>query len=378
MRILIITDVSLYMRGGVPAEIRTLLGGLVARGHVLALAGNMSLDAFPQVAHFKISLPIDRRFTLEIDAALETFKPDFVHVMSMNSKGVALLESQLSKYRWALTMHSVPPHERKLAAFHANEALHYGARALRFLANSLAWRWVLSKGMAPLVIVHSQYVQDIVLRYGSKRDSVRMIALPFFSPTASRITRAPGDSPRLVTVGGYAHTKGQHDLVKALPTLLQRYPGLRCQLIGEVRDESYVAYLRTLAQSLGVAGCLLITPDLSQADKQSALEAADVYVQPSHEEGFCLAYAEAAAVVPRLVGTDTGAIASISQQDEGARVVAVRSPAAIAASVQELLQAQLPADHMSRRATRLCQKFSEAGYLDSHENLYLRNSPPPL
>ena len=174
----------------------------------------------------------------------------------------------------------------------------------------------------------------------------------------------------LVNVGGYAHTKGQHDLVKGLPSLLHRFPRLRCQLIGEVRDDSYLRYLRSLAHDLRVSDRLSITPDLSHADKQAALEGADVYVQPSHEEGFCLAYAEAAAVVPRLVGTDTGAIAAISQNDTGARVVGVRDPDAIAAAVRELLETALPIDHMAQRAARLSARFSQAAYLHAHEKMY--------
>ena len=370
MRILIVTDVSLYMRGGVPAEVRSLLGGLVARGHRVALVSHMALDEFAGVAHFGLTLPIGNALFDEIATALQQFEPDFVHVVSMNSRGVALLAPLLRLHRWALTVHSLPPHERKLAGWHDSEGLHYGIRAMRFLVNGLAWRWVLHRGMAPLVIVHSRYVADIAVRYGCDRNQVRTIALPFVSGAAAQVVRPVSDSPLLVTVGGYAHTKGQHDLVKALASLRTRFPRLRCQLIGEVRDDSYLRYLRGLAHDLGVSDRLSITPDLSHADKQAALQAADVYVQPSHEEGFCLAYAEAAAVVPRLVGTDTGAIAAISQNDAGARVVGVRDLNAIAAAVQDLLQTVLPIEHMAQRAVRLSARFSELAYLQSHEQLY--------
>ena len=372
MRILIVTDVSLFMRGGVPAEARALHAGLTARGHQVALASHGPIDG-AHAAHFPISLPVRNALADEVGKALAEFKPDFVHVLSMSSRGVTLLASPLRTHRWALTVHSLPPHERKLAGLHGSEPLHYGGRALRFLANSLAWRWVLHRGMVPLVIVHSHYVADIVVRYGCDRDRVRMIALPFVSGASTHAVRPVSDSPLLVTVGGYAHTKGQHDLVKALPSLLQSFPRLRCQLIGEVRDHSYLRYLRGLAHDLGVSDRLSITPDLTHADKQAALEAADAYVQPSHEEGFCLAYAEAAAVVPRLVGTDTGAIAAISQDDAAARVVGVRDPGAITAAVRDLLETVLPTDHMAQRAARLSARFSELAYLQSHETLYAAN-----
>jgi len=113
-----------------------------------------------------------------------------------------------------------------------------------------------------------------------------------------------------------------------------------------------------------------ITPDLPNDDKVAALAGADVYVQPSHEEGFCLAYAEAAAVVDRLVGADAGAIAAMSLDDPGARVVPPRSPDAIAHAVVDLLDCALPEGHMATRVARLGERFSYDSYLRHHEALY--------
>jgi len=113
-----------------------------------------------------------------------------------------------------------------------------------------------------------------------------------------------------------------------------------------------------------------ITPDLPDDDKVEALLTADLYVQPSHEEGFCLAYAEAAAVVDRLVGADAGAIAAMSLDDPGARVVPPRAPEAIARAIVDLLDSPLPEGHMATRVARLNERFSYDGYLRSHETLY--------
>ena len=151
-------------------------------------------------------------------------------------------------------------------------------------------------------------------RYGLQERRNHLIPLPFHPRAGAGgggLRRAAADELRLVTVAGLAHTKGQHDVVKALPALLQRFPRLRYQMIGEVRDESYVRWLIRLADDLGIADRLIITPDLTHDAKTSALAGADVYVQPSHEEGFCLAFAEAAALVGRLVGADAGAIAAM-------------------------------------------------------------------
>ncbi len=373
MRVLVISDISGHMRGGVPTETRSLITGLIARGHSVAFGGDVLPPGVPPVPLYVLKLPIDDSFVADVSAALVDFRPDFVHVMCMSSRGVLRLAPLLSRYKWGLTVHSVPPYERKLNRWHGSEALHYGARAMRFALHSFVWRWIFSRGLVPMIVVHSQFVYDIVISYGATPPRVRLIPLPFeTSDVGCRNVDAAVRSadPLLVTVAGFAHTKGQHDVVKALPTLIRRFRGIRYQMIGEARDETYVAYLRKLASKLGITAHVLICPDLDQESKEMALMSADIYVQPSHEEGFCLAYAEAAAIVPRLLGSNTGAIAAMSRDDEGARIVPAKSPPSIGRMVVELLDAKLPTDLLRSRAERLVREFSFDRYLEEHEKLY--------
>jgi glycosyltransferase involved in cell wall biosynthesis len=374
MRILLLSDVSGFMPGGVPAETRELIGGLAQRGHELAFAGDVPVTEAPLARHFPITIPIGRSFRRQVAATLDDFKPDFVHVICMSSRGVLELAPLLRPHRWALTVHSVSPYERKLRFFHRYESLHYALRSLRCLPNSLAWRWVLNSGKVPRVITHSDFVAQVVERYGFPAHLIELVSLPFLPRPSD-----PGAEPRpsngvlqLTTVGGLAHTKGQHDVVKALPALARRFPHLRYQLIGEIRDDSYLRWLRRLATRLGVADRLLFSVDLDQAAKVEALRRANVYVQPSHEEGFCLSYAEAAALVPRLVGTRTGAIAAMSRDDPGARIVPARDPGALAEAIGALMAVDLPAGHMTDRAARLSERFSYDAYLRAHEAIYAR------
>lgn len=373
MRVLVVSDVSSWMRGGVPAETRQLIEGLLARGHVVALASDAPVDAAQSAAHFAITIPVGPTFPGELKAALAEFRPDFVHVMCMNSKGVLMLARLLRAHAWALTVHSVSPYEKKLHGWHGNDRSHYALRDLRYLPHSLAWRFILRSGMVPRVIVHSRFVSDIVLRYGCARDRLTLIPLYFGLDAAGdrRGAHANGVAvPLLLTVGGLTHSKGQRDVVLALPRLLERFPGLRYQMVGEIRDPSYVDSLHRLARKLQLEDRLVVTPDLGRGEVVAAMSLADVYVQPSHEEGFCLAYAEAAALVPRLVGTETGAMAEMSSGDAAAKVVAAGDPGAIAAAVTELLAAELPRDHMAERMRRLSSRFCLAAYLQAHEKIY--------
>jgi glycosyltransferase involved in cell wall biosynthesis len=371
-RVLVVSDVSGWMAGGVPAETRHLLEGLVARGHAVGYAGDVALGV-DDVAHHVIDVPTHADLPAQIEAALGAFAPDVVHVMAMGSRGLARIAPSLASHAWLCTVHSIPPHERKLARLHGHERLHYMARALRFAPNALAWRWLFRRGTMPHVVVHSAFVRDVALRDGIDPARVSVIPLGADLPSQPALgARDPGPAPRLVTVAGLAHTKGQHDLISALPAIAERHPGVTCRMIGEVRDRSYVTHCEHLADRLGVAERIGRVEGLSREALAAALREADVYVQPSHEEGFCLAFIEAASAVPRLVGTETGAIALIAEGDPDMRVVPPRAPSALAHAVLELLGRRPDAAALERRRARVAARFAWSRYLDAHEALYAR------
>jgi glycosyltransferase involved in cell wall biosynthesis len=327
-----------------------------------------------EVEHHQVEAGSAAAMATALPSVLTRFAPDVVHLMAMSSLGLAKIAPLLTRYPWTFSCHSLPPYERKVPWWHGNESLHYATRALRFGLNTAAWRWLLLKGQIPQAIAHSRFVVDLLVRYGQDPVKISLIHLGFDLPKETKppAKGTPGADKklRLLTIAGLAHTKGQHDAIAALPELRKRFGDVEYRMIGEVRDRSYVAHLQKLATQLGVAQCLAITPNVSETEKLEALLATDVYVQPSHEEGFCLAYIEAAAVVPRLVGADTGAIAAISHDDEGARVVPVRSPKAIASAIADLIELPLPATLLPQRVKRLGKTFGWDIYLAAHEQLY--------
>ena len=373
MRVLIVSDVTGYMHGGVPAETVQPVRGLTARGHAVGLACDVLPRGAEAARRFPLTVPTGAALTAEVRHALDAWRPELVHVMAMSSRGIARIVPLLARTPWLFTAHSLPPHERKLARFHAVEALHYAARRLRFLPHAAAWKWLLRRGAVPQMVVHSDAMERIAARYGQAPSRLALIPLGSEPMHAGAPRPGPvGGAPRILTMAGLAHTKGQHDAIAAVAALRDEFPGLSYRIVGEVRDKSYLQHVQGLIERLGLADCVRITPNLSHDDKERALRDADVYLQPSQEEGFCLAYIEAAGLVPRLVGTDTGAIRAIGEGDPGARTVPVRDPACMAQALRELLAAPLPADLMARRAQRLSASFAWSHYLDAHEALYRR------
>jgi len=374
MRVLIVSDTHGRMYGGVPEEARHLLNGLIARGHEVALCGDVPLAGVERAAHYPMTLPTTAALGDEVGRALTAHRPDLVHVMAMSSRGLMQLRGQLRVRPWLMTCHSLPPYERKLPFLHGSDAAHYALRAARFLPHALAWRAIFLCGLIPRVVVHSPRMAQLVVGYGQPVTAIDTILLGV-DGRQSEVTTPDEPSPmapRLTTIAGIAHTKGYHDALQAIGMLRGRFPGLRYQIIGEIRDGSYMAFLRQVIERRQLWDAVRITPNLSVADKQEALARSHLYLQPSHEEGFCLAYVEASRQVRRLVGTDTGAIALVSENDPGARVAPVRDPAGLAAAMEELLTVALPADLMQKRAERQRARLDWRCYLDAHESLYER------
>ena len=375
MRILVVSNVTGFMHGGVPVETARLVRGLRARGHQLAFMGDIPIKDAEPVQHFLLSLPIDRGLSLRLREVLNAFKPDLVHVMAMSSRGIVQIAALLRSVPWVFTCHSVPPYERKLQYLHWNDTAHYAARSLRFAANISAWKWLFRKGFISHAVVHSHSLEDIIRRYGHPMNRVSLIPLGYETVEnvncSSDVANSEGPLC-LSTIGGIAHTKGYHDALIALAELRRAFPKIEYNIIGEMRDPSYARFLKSMIGKLKLRGSVRIFVNASDAEKDEALRRSNVYLQPSHEEGFCLAYMEAASIVPLLVGTDTGAIRLISANDVGARVVPVGQPSRIADAVCELSSILPPRDLLLQRQARLASKFSWSTYLDSHESLYAR------
>jgi glycosyltransferase involved in cell wall biosynthesis len=190
-------------------------------------------------------------------------------------------------------------------------------------------------------------------------------------PTVSG-TFVAGTFPKILTVAGLAPHKGQLDALDVVARLLPHHPRLCYRMIGMSRDRRYAARVRRAILEKGLGDHAAVIHAAPEPTKWAALREADLYLQPSHEEGFCLAFLEAAACVPRIVGTRTGEMPVIAgENDPLARTVVVRDVDAMERAARELLGA--PADGgMAARRGRLFQAYSWSAHLDAHVDLYVR------
>jgi len=373
MRILLVSEATSEMLGGVNTEVRRLTNGLRGRGHRIALASEAPVSG-ADADHFRLDMPRREATLQQLRHSISAFKPDVVHVVFAFSRGALFFARELRHHPWVLTCHSVPPAEWTLRRLHGHEHLHYLVRGIRFFPETWLATRLYAARVPPRVIVHSDFIKRVVVGRLYPVRRVDTIPFGFDAPDPASPSRrlAVAAAPRLVTIGGITHSKGYHDAIEAMTIVRRHHPGVRYDIMGEPRDHSYLRFLKQRVEELGLSSSVNFVISATSAQVDAALASADVFVQPSHEEGFCLSYMEAAAHVPRLVGTRTGAIVEMSMDDPAAKTVAVGEPRSLADAIVSLLGASLSPATLANRSARLSSRFPWNDYFARHESVYAR------
>jgi glycosyltransferase involved in cell wall biosynthesis len=182
--------------------------------------------------------------------------------------------------------------------------------------------------------------------------------------------------PHLLTTAAIIHHKGLHDSLRAIANFAKAFPHFSYIIIGARRDDAYASYLETLVQRMGIQSHVSLIYDASEQLKWSALRDADLYIQPSHEEGFCLTFLDAAMVVPRLLGTATGEMPFIAEKDQYCGIVAPKDVCGLRSNILRLLKATISVRELEVRRVRLRGKYSwptaSRGLLSLYEEILRR------
>ena len=122
----------------------------------------------------------------------------------------------------------------------------------------------------------------------------------------------------ILVIARVVEHKGQLELVKAMPRILAHIPHARCIIAGEIISENYRDSIIEEMKSNSIEdNKIILTGKISDEDVKGYLSDCDIYVQPSYEEGFCIAIAEAMYGRVPVIGTETGAIPTFIGNDRG-------------------------------------------------------------
>ena len=154
------------------------------------------------------------------------------------------------------------------------------------------------------VITTSPWTARRLADFGLQPSRVRTVE-PGVTPLA--LARADGEPPRLLCVGTVSPRKGQDLLVRALARL--RDTPWHCDCIGSsTRDPDFAGAVAGLIHEAGLDDRIQLHGECDDAHLRAAYAGADLFVLPSHYEGYGMVVTEAIAAGLPVLTTTGGAL----------------------------------------------------------------------
>ncbi len=288
-------------RGG-QHQILLALRGLRARGHQADLLARRDS-------------PVARR------AASEHFVVHSISNRFVRFDAVRQLRRILRQHRFDI-VHAHDPHgltAAYLASAHKRSALIVHRRVTFPIQRG---RWALNRYRAARrIIAISRFVADRVVEAGIEASRIAIVydgvELPHPLATESfremrRETRRAWSIPEADTVigcvGYLVEGKGQEELIRAWPGVLQRFPSSRLLLVG---DGPLRAHLENLAKESGAASSIIFAGFLENIS--AAYRAMDIFVFPAKMEGLGSSLLLAMAHGLPVIAADSGGVPEVVQ-----------------------------------------------------------------
>lgn len=165
-------------------------------------------------------------------------------------------------------------------------------------------------------------------------------------------TGRPSETLTLCSVSRLARRKGIADLVRAL-ALLKDLP-IRYVAVG---DGSERGELESLSEELGIAERVEFTGSLGEMEKYEVMSRSDIFVLPSHHEGFGICYIEAMSAGLPVIASDSGGQLDFIADGVSGLLVKAGEPESIAAAVRRLCEDAELREAMGRRNIEKAKEY---------------------
>lgn len=173
-------------------------------------------------------------------------------------------------------------------------------------------------------------------------------------------------TPVAVYTGRLHEAKGLRDLIQAWPAVLARWPAARLWLVGDGpdREELFEEVLEA-----GLRGMVALPGAFD--DVQDVLQAADVFVLPSYQEGMSVSLLEAMACGVPVVASDIPGNRLLVEAGQHGLLVPPRQPARLAEAIHEVFsQPTRTAARVAAAHARVQAEFSLSRMAANHLDLF--------
>lgn len=324
-------------RGG-EEQARQLALGLLARGHACTLIARAGSDFATRMAAEGVAVETfigrsrDLRAIGQIRGHLKRLRPDILHTNDSHALTTAGIAS------WGLKL-----------------PLRVASRRVDFrIRSTWKYRWLCDR-----VVCVSHAVAGVCRQAGVAQDRLHVV-----HSGVDPARMAAGDRERgrksleladrqrlLLSVGALTAHKGHAVLLRALPAVLAQHADLVVAFAGVGELE---ARLRSQAEELGIASRIRFLG--FRDDIPDLMQACDLFLMPSVEEGLGTAAIDAMCAGRPIVTTTAGGIPELLPTEEHAWIVPPGEAPALAAAIENAFAN--PAEAY-RRAARARQRAIE-------------------
>jgi glycosyltransferase involved in cell wall biosynthesis len=284
------------------------------------------------------------------------------------------LAATLRRCRASL-LHAHDGHAVTLAAFGARWGGGVPRLCTRRVDFPVRGGWKYRRGMDRVICI-SEAIRRICLESGVPEAKTALVPSGIDLAAARAATRSrevvreelTGGERRLLllTAASLTDHKGHRYLLDAMPRVAAELPQALLLLVGTGELEGGLkAQANTLAleEHVRFLGWRDDLPDLMQA--------ADLFVMPSHLEGLCTAAMDAQAAGLPVVATTAGGLPEVVADGVTGRLVPPRDPEALAGAILELLRDRKARARMARAAAEAAaRRFDKARMVEGTLRVY--------
>lgn len=248
----------------------------------------------------------------------------------------------------------------------------YGGIAERLPQPAAAVR---SFGSDVSAIFGSHFMQEFYGRCGIHFQSARTVhngvELATFDDEAlvPRDEIGAGDPIKLLFAGRVVEIKGAHTAIEALGKLNAKggSRSYKLHIVGDTRDQAYLARLQALAEQAGCTGSVEFSPPVEQSALFDLFQAHDVYLFPSLYEPFSLTLIHALSAGIPTVASNAGGNVEIIDEEKTGLLFEAGDASGLAAAVSRLADDDALRSRVARGGRSASGIYSAQRMLDGME-----------
>ena len=338
--ILIISAHYYPVKGGTPTHTHYLCKALSELGknvHLITAGGdapvtddvadhdahlNYTLHRIPTRGKYKDDFFFLWSIRKELPKYLALLHPDIINISTGNFVPLALRFTDVGDIPIVYTVHNVPPEEYTLN-ISSNDTINEVIKHIFFGFIRVMARLTIQIGRYNLIISGSDRTKERLLNAGADETDISVISYGISLPHLDQNMKKDQNHLEVLTVAGIIEHKGQLEIVRAIPFILEKIPYVHFTFVVPVRSPVYLNTIRKCADDLQVSEKVTITGEVSDECLNRYYQNCDIYIQPSYQEGFCLSLMDAMTYKKPVIGTPVGAIPELIGNDRG---ILIQSP----------------------------------------------------